>query len=279
MTNVVITGCSTGIGLETALAFGRTGATVYATMRNPANATPLLDAAAADRSRVEVVALDVTDDASVTIAATAILTATGGRVDVVVNNAGIGGFGAVADVNLVQARNIMETNFWGPVRIIQAFVPTMRTHRSGVIVNVSSLAGRTPGWPTLGFYGASKHALGVISEALRYEVARDGIRVVVVEPGMHHTNVEANLPPIDTASPFADLAARARDMIVTGVRTGAEPAAVATAIVAAVNDPASAVHIPVGDDAVATIAAQQARGLPSIDRAAVAVFGDDVPIG
>src|SRR5690349_10447299 len=105
---VVITGCSTGIGLETALAFGREGATVYATMRDTSKAGRVLEAAARDRSRIEIIELDVTDDASVTAAAEHILTETDGRVDVVVNNAGIGAFGAVEDLDIAQAQHIMD---------------------------------------------------------------------------------------------------------------------------------------------------------------------------
>jgi NAD(P)-dependent dehydrogenase (short-subunit alcohol dehydrogenase family) len=196
-----------------------------------------------------------------------------------VNNAGIGAFGGVADCDPGEARRIMETNFWGPVRVIRAFVPAMRAQRGGVIVNVSSLSGRTPGWPSLGFYGASKHALDVISEALRYETARDGIRVVVIEPGSHLTNVEANLPPVETSSPYADLAVRVRQTVVDGVRAGADPADVATAIVAAVHDPKSPLHIPVGLDAIGAIAHYEAEGLAGFDQLARAVFGDDVPVG
>ncbi len=273
---VVITGCSSGIGLETAVAFGRAGEAVYATMRDTSKAGPLLEASARDGSRVEVVALDVTDDASVDAAAEQILEATGGRVDVVVNNAGIGAVGAVADSEPGQARWIMETNFWGPVRVVRAFVPAMRAGGGGVVVNVSSVAGRTPPAPCLGFYAASKHALGAISEALRYEVARDGIRVVVVEPGFHRSEVEANLPPIDATSPYADLARRTREITVDGVRAGGEPADVAQVIVTATQDPASPVHVPVGAGAVRSIAFYESKGLAAWDQATHAAYGDGV---
>jgi uncharacterized protein with NRDE domain len=118
--------------------------------------------------------------------------------------------------------------------------PAQRRHRLRLVV-----VGRTAGWPSLGFYGASKHALGVLSEALCYEVARDGLRVVVIEPGSFHTNVEANLLPVDMTSPYADLATRVRDMVVAGVRAGADRALVADAIVGAALDPGSPVHVPV----------------------------------
>jgi NAD(P)-dependent dehydrogenase (short-subunit alcohol dehydrogenase family) len=275
---VVITGCSSGIGLETALAFGRAGETVYATMRATAKSGPLLDASARDGSRIEVVEMDVTDDASVNAAAEEILDATGGRVDVVVNNAGIGAVGAVENIGLDQARWVMETNFWGPVRVVRAFVPAMRRSGGGVVVNVSSVAGRTPPAPCLGFYAASKHALGAISEALRYEVTRDGIRVVVVEPGFHRSEVEANLPPVDATSPYADLAARTRQITVDGVRAGGDPVDVADAIVAAAHDHASPLHVPVGVDAVRSISFYESRGLPAWDHSTHAIFGDGVPL-
>ena len=217
---VIVTGCSSGIGLETTIVFARTGATVYATMRDTSKAGPLLAAAGDLGEHVEVVELDVTEDRSVAQAAQQILGATDGVVDVVVNNAGIGRLGAVEDLDAADARAVMETNCWGPLRVVRAFLPSMRARRSGVVVNVSSLAGRLPAMPSLGFYAASKHTLGAVSEALRYEVARYGVRVVVIEPGYHQTHVEANLPVPDTASPYADLARHARELTVEGVRAG-----------------------------------------------------------
>jgi NAD(P)-dependent dehydrogenase (short-subunit alcohol dehydrogenase family) len=275
---VVITGCSTGLGLEMALAFGREGATVYATMRDTSKSGPLVDACARDGLRVQVVELDVTDDSSVEAAAARILDATGGCVDVLVNNAGIGAFGAVEDTDAVAARPIMETNFWGPFRMIQAFVPAMRARGAGLVVNVSSLSGRVPASPCLGFYAASKHALGAMSEALRYEVAGAGIRVLLVDLGTHRTNVEANLPDVDLTSPYAALASRVSEAVKQGVRVGADPADAAATIVGATNEPFAPFHLPVGADAIAAIAHYDEHGLAAWDQAIVAGFGVELPV-
>jgi NAD(P)-dependent dehydrogenase (short-subunit alcohol dehydrogenase family) len=273
---VVVTGCSSGIGLETCLAFARTGARVYATMRDTSRAGRLRTAAEAIGVGVEVVELDVTQDRSVALAAQHVLD-DAGVVDVVVNNAGIGRVGAIEDLAESEARDVFETNFWGALRVIRAFLPTLRARHSGVIVNVSSMAGRLPPLPTLGFYGASKHALGALSEALRYEVARFGVRVVLIEPGMHHSDVEANLPLPHLESPYSELATRARDMTVQGVRRGGNAADVAHAIVAAAHDGNTPPHVLVGADAQAAVAEFELRGAAGFDRMITSLFGVDVP--
>ena len=246
-------------------------------MRDTSKASPVVDAASRDGLRLEVVELDVTDNASVQAAAAHILAASGGCVDVLVNNAGIGAFGAVEDSEPVVARHIMETNFWGPIRLMQAFLPSMRTRGSGVVVNVSSLSGRVPASPCLGFYAASKHALGTISEALRYEVAGAGIRVLVIELGTHRTNVGENVPDVDLTSPYGALASRVSDAVKQGVRVGADPAGAAAEIVAAVNDPGAPFHLPVGVDAIGAIAHYEEHSLAAWDQAIAAGFGVDVP--
>jgi NAD(P)-dependent dehydrogenase (short-subunit alcohol dehydrogenase family) len=271
---VVVTGCSSGIGLETCIAFGRTGARVYATMRDRSRAARLRAAAEAVGVEVQVVELDVTQDRSVALAAELILD-DAGAVDVVVNNAGIGRVGAIEDLAESEARDVFETNFWGPLRVVRAFLPSLRARRSGAIINVSSMAGRLPPVPTLGFYGASKHALGAMSEALRYEVARYGIRVVLIEPGMHHSEVEANLPLPDGTSVCVDLATRAHGMTVQGVRRGADAADVAQAIVAAAGDGSTPPHVLVGADAHAAVAQFELNGVVGFDRMVTAVFGVD----
>src|SRR6476620_4436205 len=119
MSVVLVTGCSTGIGQETALAFARRGDTTYATMRNPAKADRLLERAKADGLTVEVIPLDVCDDASVT-AAIARVEAEHGAIDVLVNNAGVGHDGPVETIEIDAARAVMETNFWGAVRTMRA---------------------------------------------------------------------------------------------------------------------------------------------------------------
>ena len=181
MSVVLITGCSSGIGLETAVAFARRGDTTYATMRDPDRATRLLARAASEGATLEVLGLDVTDDASVR-AAVRTVEERHGAIDVLVNNAGIDASGPVETTPIGRARAVLETNLWGPVRTARAALPAMRGRGAGVIVNVTSMAARLPGTLYNGFYAASKHALGALSESLAWELSPFGVRVVCVEP-------------------------------------------------------------------------------------------------
>jgi NAD(P)-dependent dehydrogenase (short-subunit alcohol dehydrogenase family) len=185
MSNVLITGTSTGIGFATALELGRAGHTVYASMRNPARAPQLGEAVAGENLPVKVIVMDVDSDSSVSDAVKAIH-AEGGQVDVLVNNAGIGTFGAVEELPLDAFRAIMETNYFGALRCIKAVLPEMRERKNGCIINVSSVSGRAANSP-LAAYTASKHALEAMSEALAQEVKPFNIRVAIVEPGIIDT--------------------------------------------------------------------------------------------
>jgi len=249
---VIITGCSSGFGLATALAFARRGDRVHATMRNPHAADDLSAAAAAEGLRLELRALDVTDASSVAQAVGGVLEADG-RIDVLVNNAGIARMGAVEALGIDEARSVFETNLFGPLRLIQAVLPAMRGQGEGVVVNVSSMAGRLPGSPANWAYSASKHALESLSDSLAEEVRPFGIRVVCVEPGFFRTDVVRKGGRLPKASPYRDLEKQAAAWYASGVATGGDPAVVAAAIVAAVEDPASPLHLPVGADAVSAI--------------------------
>ncbi len=252
MSVVLITGCSTGIGLRTAVAFAAAGDTVVATMRNTAKAAALNAAAAEAGVAIEVVALDVTDDASVAAAVDDVL-GRHGRIDVLVNNAGVGLSGPVEDFDDALARTTFETNFWGPVRMVRRVLPAMRAQGSGVVVNVSSITGRLPAFPAYAFYAASKHAVGALSEALAAEVAPFGIRVVCVEPGYYDTaltdTVDQLLADLDDASPYAAVNRFMLDFSKSALESGGDPNDVASAIVAAVADASSPLHVHVGADA------------------------------
>ncbi len=254
MSVVLITGCSTGIGLHASVAFGRNGDTVVATMRNTSKADALRKAAADAGIEVEVLELDVTDDASARSAVNEVL-ARHGRIDVLVNNAGVGLSGAIEDFPEDQARASLETNFWGPVRMVRLVLPTMRAQGSGVIVNISSITGRLPSFPCYGFYAAGKHALGAMSESLAAEVAPFGIRVLCVEPGYYLTNLTDTVDTLgaqlDPSSPYVDLSHFMLDFTKDALVNGGDPADVAAAVVAAVADDASPLHIHVGADAEA----------------------------
>jgi NAD(P)-dependent dehydrogenase (short-subunit alcohol dehydrogenase family) len=251
MSVVLITGCSSGIGLHTAVAFAKNGDAVVASMRNPAKAGTLKAAAAAAGVTVEVVALDVTDDASASAAVTDVL-ARHGHIDVLVNNAGVGLSGAVEDFPMDRARTAIETNFWGPVRLSRLVLPSMRAVGSGVIANVSSITARLPSFPGYGFYAAGKYAINAASESLSAEVAPFGIRVLSIEPGYFVTElvatVEGLLAEVQDSSPYAELTRFMLNFSKTALVTGGNPADVGAAIVAAVSDPASPLHVTVGAD-------------------------------
>ena len=249
---VLITGCSTGIGLESALGFARQGDTVFASMRNQKKSGQLQERAAAEGLEVEMLTLDVTDDASV-VAAVAEVEQRHGAVDVLVNNAGVGFSGPVESIDIDRARAIVETNLWGAVRTIRAVLPKMRERETGTIINVTSVAGRVPGTPYQSFYAASKHGLGALSESLQFEVAPYGIRVACIEPGFFATEIFANseIAKVDLTTPYGPDHAWLDDFYLkSGEAAGGDPAVVAEAIVKAANDPAPPIHTLVGDDAV-----------------------------
>ncbi|MFE0172809.1 SDR family oxidoreductase [Streptomyces sp. NPDC059002] len=250
MATVLITGCSSGIGLETALAFARRGDRVHASMRNPAKGDALRERARAEDLDIEVLALDVTDDASVA-AAVAAVEERHGALDVLVNNAGIDYTGAVEAAPIEQARAVMETNYWGALRTIRAALPAMRARGGGVIVNVGSLAGRVRAVPYGGFYASSKAALGVVSEALSAEVRPFGVRVVCVEPGSFASRIHENAArreALDGDPYAADEAWLARFLSRVGEASG-DCGEVADAVVAAVQNPDTPLHTVVGKDA------------------------------
>jgi len=189
MNVVLITGCSSGIGLATAAHLAARGFRVFASARKPDASPGLTALQASGTAPEEVLAIDVTDAASVRAGVERVVERAG-RLDVLVNNAGLGGSGPVEELDLDEARRVMDTNYLGAVRMIQAALPTMRRQRGGVIVNVSSMAGRVA-LAAFGPYAASKAALESLSECLAQEVAPFGIRVAVIEPGVIATPIFA----------------------------------------------------------------------------------------
>jgi NAD(P)-dependent dehydrogenase (short-subunit alcohol dehydrogenase family) len=172
---ILITGCSSGIGMAAARRLAQGGHLVYATARRPET----LAAAAAAGCRT--LPLDVTDDASMRAAVDEIVDAHG-RVGALVNNAGYGEYGAIEDVAIDRVRRQFETNVIGLSRMCQLVLPSMRAAGRGRIVNVGSMGGRLT-FPYGGYYHATKHAVEALSDALRYEVAPFGIQVSLIEPG------------------------------------------------------------------------------------------------
>jgi NAD(P)-dependent dehydrogenase (short-subunit alcohol dehydrogenase family) len=180
----LVTGTSSGIGLATAVTLARAGYTVWAGMRNPERGGgEISEIGRTERLPLTVLQLDVDSDDSVREAF-----ARAGTVDVLVNNAGVGGHGSVEEMPAAEFRQIMETNYFGALRCIQTVLPGMRQRGSGCIVNVTSVAGRIAGGAQ-GAYAASKWALEALSESLACEVKAFGIRVAIVEPGVIATNI------------------------------------------------------------------------------------------
>jgi NAD(P)-dependent dehydrogenase (short-subunit alcohol dehydrogenase family) len=192
---VLITGSSTGFGRLFTETLARKGHTVFATMRDPGgrnakNASEIRTLAQNESLPIHVLEMDVTDDASVERATDAAVSKAG-RIDVAINNAGYFLTGLEEAVTTEQARRLMDTNFLGPVRVNRAVLPHMRRQRSGVLMHISSGAGRVV-LPSAGFYCASKFALEALAEAYSYELAAQGIESVIVEPGAYETPVFGN---------------------------------------------------------------------------------------
>jgi NAD(P)-dependent dehydrogenase (short-subunit alcohol dehydrogenase family) len=200
MSIALVTGTSTGIGLATAVTLARGGHTVIATMRNLASAGELQKLVAAEKLPVTLAALNVDDDASVDSALGKVL-AEHGRLDVLVNNAGVGGGGSVEESSTARFREVMETNFFGALRCIKAVVPGMRERRQGCIVNVTSLSGRIALAPAAA-YCASKFALEALSECLAQELKAFNVRVAIIEPGVIATPIFSKAKPIPEGSPY-----------------------------------------------------------------------------
>jgi NAD(P)-dependent dehydrogenase (short-subunit alcohol dehydrogenase family) len=215
--SILITGCSSGIGLGLARRFARLGWTVFASMRRPESAggKALGDEAAAQGWRLTTPTLDVTSDASVAAAVDSVLAATGGRLDVLINNAGYFAFGPLETTTPDELRAQLETNVVGVHRVTRAVLPAMRARRDGAIVTLGSVSGRVV-VPMVGPYHASKWALEGMIEALRFELLPFGIRVVLIEPGRYrsllHVNetLAADARSVDGGGPYTELLAAYR---------------------------------------------------------------------
>lgn len=198
----LVTGASSGIGEATARKLHALGYVVYGAARR----VDRMEKLAADGIRT--IAMDVTDDDSLRAGVDRILSETG-RIDVLVNNAGYGSYGAVEDVPLDEARYQFEVNVFGAARLIQLVLPGMRAQRSGTIVNISSMGGRIY-TPLGGWYHGTKFALEALSDCLRLEAKPFGIEVVVIEPGSIQTEwgdiAASNLRKVSADGPYAERA-------------------------------------------------------------------------
>ncbi len=242
MPTILITGCSSGFGLETARLFLDRGWTVIATMRKPdASVLPASD-------RLTILALDVTDSASITAAVAA-----AGPIDVLVNNAG---FGAPAPIELITpetTRALFDTNTFGTLAMLQAVLPQFRERRAGIVINVTSSVTLKP-LPLVGVYRASKAAVNALTESLAIEVEPFGIRVHLVLPGgSHETRFAANAMPYLQGQDHPDYAPMIEGMIAQFQdrdRPRTHATDVADAVWRAATDPAAPFRIAAGADAV-----------------------------
>lgn len=270
MASVLVTGCSSGFGKLTALAFARHGHTVFATMRDAAAAGPMEAMAAEEGLDVRVLTLDVDDDASVRAAVAAAEEAAGGALDVVVNNAGTELRGPIEACRDEEIRAQFETNVFGVIRVVRAALPAMRAARRGVIVNVSSIAGLVAR-PYAGVYSATKHALEAISETLHHELRPFGIRVAVVEPGQFETNLLANATEAEgfgADSPYR-AASDAFDVAVRRLVPDGKPApaeVVADTIVSVAFEPEAGLRHLVGADADLVMSVRRSGDFEHFDR-------------
>ena len=223
----LVTGASSGIGRAAALALAAAGYEVVGTSRDTAHVPPL--------SGVTFLDLDVTSDASVT-AAVAEVADRFGRIDVLVNNAGIGSAGAAEESSAAQAQHLFDINLFGVIRMTNAVLPHMRAAGSGRVINISSIVGFMP-QPFMAVYAASKHALEGYSESVDHEVREYGVRVLLVEPAWTSTAFDAaSVRPDQPLEVYARQRQVFEEYMAGAVKDGDDPAVVAKEIVAAATD-------------------------------------------
>lgn len=244
--SVIITGCSSGIGLATAKAFVDAGWAVYPTARSIEDIEDL------SNEHCTPLALDVTDDGAISAVIDRVLDEAG-TVDCLVNNAGYAQMGPVEDVAVSDLQRQFDVNVFGPQRLNRAVLPSMRSQGSGTIVNVSSVWGQVS-FPGVGPYAASKHALEAMTDALRAEVNRSGIDVVLIQPGPVDTNFVdrlANELPDERSPPYTTVYSLLEDIRVIGSDNplADDPSMVAEAILDVAHSDEPPSRYPVGTPA------------------------------
>jgi len=255
----LVTGSSSGIGLETVLALARDGYHTFASMRNTTKAGELENAAKKENIPIEVIELDVDKEESIVSGIKKIIEESG-RLDVLVNNAGYGQFGCTEDISVEDFRKQFETNFFSVVRIIQEVAPIMRNQNSGIIVNISSVAGRMglPGSPA---YISSKFALEGFGECLRYELGQFGIKTTLIEPGVIKTNFfeSMKIPDSKTDPKYKQLTDHIHSGLKMMVELGTPPSQVADVIIKAIHDEEMLPRYIVGTDAAMFMEAKKMK--------------------
>lgn len=234
---VLITGGSSGIGKSIGEFLHQKGFVVYGTSRNPER---VLD------SVFPLVQVDVRDSNSIVSAVANIITKSG-RLDIVINNAGVGITGPLEEIPTAEIKNNFETNFFGPIEVMKAVLPQMRSQKSGLIINITSIAGYM-GLPYRSVYSASKGALELITEALRMEVKSFGIQITNVAPGDFATNIASGRfhAPVIEGSAYEIPYGNTLKMMDEHVDSGSNPLEMAAAIYQIIQDPNPRIHYKVG---------------------------------
>lgn len=246
----VVTGSSSGIGYEIVLALARNNYITYGTMRNLEKSSDLQKIADQENLQIRFKQLDVTNDESVKNTIDSILSETG-RIDVLVNNAGFGLVGAFEDTSIDEVKKQFETNVFGVIRVTQAVLPTMRKQESGIIVNMSSGAGRF-GYATASSYVSSKFALEGLTESMSYEIEPFGIRTILIEPGVIKTNFFDSMitakKSTDPSSPYSQMMKVMEKNVSKMIENGTSPQHVAKAVLEAINSRSPKLRYLVGKD-------------------------------
>ena len=234
---VLITGGSSGIGKSIGTLLSQKGFIVYGTSRNPEKVSNAV---------FPLIALDVRDTASIQSAVATIIQEAG-RLDVVINNAGVGITGPLEEIPMVEIKNNFETNFFGPIEVMKAALPQMRAQQSGLIINITSIAGYM-GLPYRSVYSASKGALELITEALRMEVKSFGIQITNVAPGDFATNIAAGRfhAPVVQGSAYEKVYAGVLQTMDAHVDSGSNPNEMAEAVYQIIQNPNPKIHYKVG---------------------------------
>jgi len=254
----LVTGSSSGIGFETALALAREGYYTYATMRDTKKGSQINEIAKKENLKLEVIELDVDKDKTVQDAVNKIMKEKN-RIDVLVNNAGYTLFGCLEDLSMDDLKTQFETNFFGVVRTSQAVIPIMRKQKSGTIVNISSVAGRI-GFPVSPAYISSKFALEGLSESMRYELSPFGINTIIIEPGVIKTNLMSSMKKsMKPDSVYKDITNKVIMGISMMAEMGTPPQEVAKTIIKAIKSENPLPRYVVGNDAVMFLEAKKAK--------------------
>ncbi len=255
----LVTGSSSGIGLETVLALARDGYHTFASMRDVGKAGELEHAAKKENLSINVIELDVNKEESI-VAAIKKIISEDKRLDVLVNNAGYGQFGCTEDVSVDDFRKQFETNFFSIVKIIQEVSPIMRKQNSGIIVNISSVVGRM-GLPCSPAYISTKFALEGFTECLRFELGQFGIKTTLIEPGVIKTNFfnSMKVPESKTDPKYKTLTENILAGFKMMVEMGTAPSQVADVIITAIHDDEILPRYIVGTDAAMFMEAKKMK--------------------